>query len=369
MSCDCRAVAKARVVDGNSFSIIDVYSSESAMIAARNACTARAIACCSVRVILLLTVLSLALAGVIEVPHDPDYTTPSSAKLLQTANCSALFSNVEVDHPSNPSPRAESRRLLTATLMRNSKTHEEELAIGRILLTTPSFFPQSSSSDNQTIFDVEAAAQMIGHIDVIFCYRLSKTPLNPSSPPAGADFSCLHELKHSNRFTFHPRQFFVMLSADLVLVRSQMNLQPREIYEFHIFAESAESCPAVSPATYFQLADNEPLAQQPAIPPAKSIPSYDPMNAASPVFYMHYPQHGSVIYRDLVRSIISFNDTDGVSHAPNPASCLFLSGIAQEDAVYSVVLNHRLLKSFHAKNVIFESGMGLPRSFIPHFPF
>ena len=24
--CDCRAIAKARVVDGNSFSIIDVYS-------------------------------------------------------------------------------------------------------------------------------------------------------------------------------------------------------------------------------------------------------------------------------------------------------------------------------------------------------
>ena len=157
-----------------------------------------------------------------------------------------------------------------------------------------------------------------------------------------------------------------MLSADLVLVRSQMNLQPREFYEFHVFAESAESCPAVSPATYFQLADNEPLAQQLEMPAAKTIPFYDPTKAASPFLYIHYPQHGSVLYRDLVRSIISFNATDGASHAPNPASCLFLLGITREDAVYSVVLNHRLLKSFHAKNVIFESGMGLSRSSIPH---
>jgi hypothetical protein len=318
---------------------------------------------------LLLTVLALALAGGIEVPHDPAYTTPSSSQLLQTANCSALFSNVEVDHPSNALPRAESRRLLAATLMKNSKTHEEELTIGRILLTTHSIFPQSSSSDNQTNFDVEAAAQMIGHVDIIFCYRLSRTPLNPSSPPAGADFSCLHELKQSNRFTFHPQQFLAVLSDDLVLVRSQMNLQPLEIYEFHVFAESAESCPAVSPAIYFQMADNEPLAQQHAMPAAKSIPFYDPANAASPVFFIHYPRHGSVLYRDLVHSIISFHATDGVSHAPNHASCLFLPGITQENAVYSVVLNHRLLKSFHAKNVIFESGMGLPRSSIPHIPF
>jgi hypothetical protein len=148
-----------------------------------------------------------------------------------------------------------------------------------------------------------------------------------------------------------------------------MTLQPREIYEFHVFAQSAESCPSVTPTTHFQLADSEPLAQQPAIPAPNPIPSHHPTDAAPPVLSIHYPQHGAVIYRDMVRSIISFDATDGVSHAPNPASCLLLSGITQEDAVHSVVLNHRLLKSFHAKNVIFESGMGLPTSTIPHIPF
>jgi hypothetical protein len=73
--------------------------------------------------------------------------------------------------------------------MRNSKTLEEELVIGRILLTAHSIFPQSSSSGNQTIFDVEAAAQMIGHIDIIFCYRLSKTPLKPVVAVGGRGLS------------------------------------------------------------------------------------------------------------------------------------------------------------------------------------
>ena len=185
----------------------------------------------------------------------------------------------------------------------------------------------------------------------------------------GADFSCLHELKQNNRFTFHPQQFLVTLSADLVLVRSLMTLQPREIYEFRVFAQSAERCPSVTPATHFQLADNEPLAQQPAIPAPTPITSHHPTAAAPPVCSIHYPLHGAVIHRDMVRSIISFDASDGVSHAPNPASCLLLPGITQENAVYSVVLNHRLLKSFHAKNVIFESGMGFPTSTTPHIPF
>ena len=105
------------------------------MIAARNARTARAIAGCSAsgRVVLLLTALSLALAVVIEVPHESSIriTPRQVARTAAAANSKLqrLVSSVEVDHASNASPRAESRRVLIASLMRNSKTLEEELVI------------------------------------------------------------------------------------------------------------------------------------------------------------------------------------------------------------------------------------------------
>jgi hypothetical protein len=339
------------------------------MIAADSALTARAVAGCSRRVCLVLVLLSLARAAVIELPHDLDYTTPRSAPLLQSANCSALFLNVNMEHPGNASPRAESRRVLSAKLMRNSKSNEEELEIGRMLLGTITISPQLSASDNQTIFDFEVAAKMIGRVDIIFCYRLAETPVNSSLQATGDDFCCLHELQDSHRFTLYPHGLHVMVSADLLLPLSVMNIKRRALYEYHVFAESAEGCSAVSPAAYFQLDEDEPPAVQPAVPEetsaAKFIREDGSKDAALPVFSIHYPQHGSVILSDIVRSIVSFNETDillGTAQAPNPAGFLLLSGIREEDALYTVVLNQRLLKSFHAKNVVFESG-GSPSIF------
>jgi hypothetical protein len=68
-----------------------------------------------------------------------------------------------------------------------------------------------------------------------------------------------------------------------------------------------------------------------------------------------FPQDGSMIVEEQSRLIVSFEQNESHQNA-NQHAFLQLSCIGHEDASYTVYLNGRQLKSFHAKNVAVDHG-------------
>jgi hypothetical protein len=315
---------------------------------------------------MMAVLLAVAHGGMIHIPHAPEYTIPRTSSLQDKTNCNTFFSSIDMEGPYEAALNGESLRPLpmSAKVQSNSQTGEDELVIGRFYVETNVVFPRTSGP-NQDHFDVEAAAELIGRIDIIFCYRQVETPTDSSSQPPNQAFSCLHELRDSFLFRTNNTHdgWLITVSADLVVPRSKMIVKENVVYAFHVFAESADGCSSASPSRFFQVSDINPITNPSSTPAAvpkthrTDSPKTEHIHDSSCV--IEHPRHGSMMFRDKVRLIIAFNETDIQSNAertPNAVGSLVLSCLVDDDALYTVNLNQRLLKSFHSKNAIFENG-------------
>lgn len=313
--------------------------------------------------VFVLLLLSLAHSAVVEVPHDPAYTRPMPMPLPDDdTGCVYHFLSVDVENPNQLPLRAETRAADGPPRLQLSPGADDKVFIGRAIAVTNMLLPSSSGRGNLTDDALlSSVGASIGKLIVVLCYRHAELPTDsgPAHPPVSDDFTCFSTFTDAvllDCFVTAKSSCSVRAHVDLVVPRSMMLVQEHSLYEFHVYAEMqgcSDASAAVSPARLFRFFGAKQWIESRALPGQGVGNGCACPNHAGPC--VTYPQDGSMLVRDKAGVIIAFNGTEPESQA-NPYGFMIVDCIDADDVFYRVQLNGRLLKSFHARNVFFESG-------------